>query len=90
MPIRLNKDYDLTENSFFIVKEFITNGEHFWLFDEYGNKIYLAKPNELPLDYQSPGELYIKITDCNFTQDNIESFICYKFEIYMYRFRNEF
>ena len=87
IPIRSNKEYDITENSFFIVKEFIKKGEHFWHFDERGIPVPKAKEDELPLDYQAKGNLYIKIKDFNFTQDNIYPCTCYSFEIYMYRKR---
>lgn len=74
----------MTEDKFFIVKEYIENGESYWHFDEYGNIVPKAKPDELPFDYQVPGHLYIKIKDFNFTQDNIIPVTCYSAVIYMY------
>ena len=85
IPIRSNKEYDITENTFFMVKEFIKPGQHFWHFDEFGRPVIHARENELPLDYQIEGHLYIKIKDFDFEQDNIYSCTCYSFQIYMYR-----
>ena len=84
LPIRSNKEYNLDEDKFFIIKENMERGERFWNFDEYGNPVVHAKNNELPLDYQTIGELYIKIKDLNINQDNIYPCICYTFQIYMY------
>jgi len=72
------------EGKFYVKKEILTNAGHFWHFDEYGNKVITPSEDELPLDYQKEGNLYIRIKDYNLDQDNIEECIIYLFEIYMY------
>lgn len=54
------------------------------MFDEYGNVVPHPGPDELPLDYQAEGHLYIRIKDFTINQNNLDSCTCYTFQINMY------
>lgn len=86
VPIKSIEYYDPLIENFFIIEEYITNGDHFWNFDEFGNQLYTPNTDngDLPMEYRKVGKLYIKIKDYAFDQDNIDPFICYRFEIYMF------